>query len=90
MTTLIKLGPNKFRLLVKGASEIGNFKIKLKNPNAQTFIDDFIHDTNFHVVTSTWVKEGLGKVYYQDARNLARTYEAEFGANVTIRRITED
>lgn len=40
---------------------VTDFKIILKNPNAQTIIDDFIHDTNFHTVTRAWVKEGLGK-----------------------------
>ena len=40
---------------------VTDFKIILKNPNAETLIDMFIHDTNFHTVTRSWVKEGLGK-----------------------------
>ena len=43
------------------SSVVTDFKIKLKNPNAQKIIDDFLHDTNFHTVTNTWVREGILK-----------------------------
>ncbi len=42
-------------------SIVTDFKIKLKNPNAQVLVDDFLHETNFHTVVSTWVREGLLK-----------------------------
>lgn len=46
----------------KTADEIvSDFEIKVKNPNAQALIDDFIHDTNFHQVLREWAREGLLK-----------------------------
>lgn len=42
-------------------SIIGEFEIKLKNPNAQALIDSFVHDTNFHVVIREWIREALLK-----------------------------
>lgn len=42
-------------------SVISNFEIKLKNANAQTLIDSFIHDTNFYVTVREWIREGLLK-----------------------------
>ena len=42
-------------------STITDFEIKLKNPNAQAIIDDFVHKTNFHTVIRAWLKEGLLK-----------------------------
>lgn len=40
---------------------ITDFEIKLQNPNAQELMDQFIHDTTFHLVLREWVKEGLLK-----------------------------
>ena len=42
-------------------SVVTDFRVKLKNPNAQKIIDDFIHDTNLHTILNAWVKEGFGK-----------------------------
>ncbi len=43
------------------SSVVTDFRVKVKNPNAQQIIDDFLHDTNFHVKTGAWVREGLLK-----------------------------
>lgn len=49
-------------IVSKIADEIvTDFEIKVKNPNAQTLLNSFIHDTNFHQVIREWVKEGLLK-----------------------------
>lgn len=40
---------------------VGDFTVKLDNPNAQALVDDFIHDTNFLTVMRTWVREGVLK-----------------------------
>lgn len=42
-------------------SIVGDFSVKVKNPNIQAFLDDFIHDTNFSSVIREWIKEGLLK-----------------------------
>jgi len=42
-------------------SIVGDFKVKVKNPNIQAFIDSFIYDTNFPSFLREWVKEGLSK-----------------------------
>jgi len=40
---------------------VGDFSIKVKNPNIQAFLDDFIHNTNFPSILREWIKEGLLK-----------------------------
>ena len=40
---------------------VGDFSVKVDNPNIQAFLDDFIHDTNFASVIREWIKEGLLK-----------------------------
>lgn len=40
---------------------VSDFEVKLKNPNAQTLVHSFIHDTNFRQVLREWVREGLLK-----------------------------
>lgn len=42
-------------------SVVTDFRVKLKNPNAQKLIDDFLHDTNFHTIANSWIREGIGK-----------------------------
>lgn len=53
---LVSATVNKF-----ADSIVSDFQIKLKNPNAQKLIDDFIHDTNFHTVIREWTREGVLK-----------------------------
>ncbi|MCH7568485.1 MAG: minor capsid protein [Nanoarchaeota archaeon] len=40
---------------------VSDFEVKLKNPNAQTLVNSFLHDTNFRQVMREWVREGLLK-----------------------------
>ena len=42
-------------------SIVTDFQIVLDNPNAQTLVDSFIHDTNLQVVLTSWVSEALLK-----------------------------
>jgi len=40
---------------------VGDFSVKVENPNIQAFLDDFVHTTNFASVLREWIKEALLK-----------------------------
>jgi SPP1 gp7 family putative phage head morphogenesis protein len=40
---------------------VGDFKVKVEDPNAQTILDNFIKDSNFQVIIRSWVNEALLK-----------------------------
>ena len=40
---------------------VGEFTIKIENPNAQALLDEFVDTTNFKTKLRPWIKEGIGK-----------------------------
>ncbi len=40
---------------------VGDFSIKVKDPNAQALLDDLIHDSNMKSKLRPWIKEGVSK-----------------------------
>jgi len=42
-------------------SIVGDFTIKVKNPNVESLLNEFIRDTDFATVLREWIREGLVK-----------------------------